>query len=366
MIYLDGFSGIGGFHLGLVKAGFKFSKTYYSEIDKYAIGCYKRNLPESEYAGAIDNLKRIRKIDVFTFGFPCQDLSISGNREGLKGKRSGLFFEAVEIIKKYKPSLFIFENVKGLLSSNDGKDFEIVLRTIADIGLYECEWQLVNTRWVLPQNRERVFFIGHLRGNGFSKVFPIAGSDNEGCNNKKRDYTGSIKPGVDMIKNDATYIKETNLKQIGILNKGSQGNRVYSEDGISVTLSAHGGGQGAKTGLYEITTNTKKGSEKVDYGDSINYAFPNSKTRRGRVGKQVSQTLDTNCNIGTISENNIRRLTEIECERLQGFPDNWTKYGIFNEVVKEISAAQRYKMLGNAVTVDIVEMIGKRLLGVNL
>jgi len=181
--YLDLFSGIGGFHQGIIEAGVKIDKCYFSEVDKYASKIYKRHFPDSIELGDVRkvNGKQLGKINLITFGFPCQDLSIAGKRRGIEGGRSGLFFEAVRIIDECKPDIFIFENVKGLLSSNDGKDFEIVLRTIADLRIYECEWQLVNTSWVLPQNRARVYFVGHSTTGkrGGRKVFPI-GEDYSG------------------------------------------------------------------------------------------------------------------------------------------------------------------------------------------
>ena len=175
IIYLDGFSGIGGFALGILQAGIKFKKHYFSEIDKYATKIYKKHFPDAVELGSVTEVDgtKLGKVDLLTFGFPCQDLSVAGKRAGLGGSRSGLFFEATRIIRECKPTTFIFENVTGLLTSNDGKDFEVVLREIADIGLYECEWQLLNTSWFLPQNRERVYFIGHLGKGCGGKVFPI-------------------------------------------------------------------------------------------------------------------------------------------------------------------------------------------------
>jgi DNA (cytosine-5)-methyltransferase 1 len=179
MNYLDLFSGIGGFAHGIEQTGTKIGKHYFSEIDKYAISIYKRHFPDAIPVGDVSKLDgtKLGRINLIAFGFPCQDLSIAGKRAGLEGKRSGLFFEAVRIITECKPDHFVFENVKGLLSSNDGKDFETVLRTIADIGLYECEWQLLNTSWFLPQNRERIYFVGHLGKGCGRKVFPIGESN---------------------------------------------------------------------------------------------------------------------------------------------------------------------------------------------
>ena len=178
--YLDLFSGIGGFHLGLEQAGFKFNWTGFSEISKYATQIYKRRFPNAEELGAIETIrpKELPKGEyIVSFGFPCQDLSLAGKRKGLSAERSGLFFEAMQIIGVLKPKIFIFENVKGLFSSEEGRDFETVLRTVADLGIYECEWQLLNTRWFLPQNRERIYFIGHSTKQSRPKVFPFRECD---------------------------------------------------------------------------------------------------------------------------------------------------------------------------------------------
>ena len=199
MNLLDLFSGIGGFHKGIVDAGIKIDKCYFSEIDPYATKIYKKHFPDSIELGNIKQVDgtKLGKVDLITFGFPCQDLSVAGKRAGLEGARSGLFFEATRLIRECQPVTFIFENVAGLLTSNDGQDFEVVLREIADIGLYECEWQLLNTSWFLPQNRERVYFIGHLAERGGCKVFPIGEISQESTGElggvpalQARDYKG--------------------------------------------------------------------------------------------------------------------------------------------------------------------------------
>ena len=147
---LDLFSGTGGFARGLLASGFIIKNHQFSEIDKYSIANYQYNFKNAKNLGDITKIKgkQIQKPDIITFGSPCQDISIAGKFKGLKGKRSGLFFEAIRIINECRPEVFVFENVKGLFSSNKGKDFEIVLQTIADLGLYECQWQLLNTCWL--------------------------------------------------------------------------------------------------------------------------------------------------------------------------------------------------------------------------
>lgn len=198
--YLDAFSGIGGFHQGLKQAGFEFNWTGFSEINPYAKQVYTEHFPNAEDLGDVKTIlfpnRLPAKLDIFSFGFPCQDLSVAGKQRGLHAPRSGLFFEALQIIKAASPTVFVFENVKGLLSSSDWRDFTTLLRSIAHLGLYECEWQLLNSRWFLPQNRERVYFIGHLRGSGGPRVFPIGegagGSYKEQIQNESGTYINSL------------------------------------------------------------------------------------------------------------------------------------------------------------------------------
>jgi len=285
MRYLDLFSGIGGFALGiteaynnqpqsemrrseeggngtadeqreLVHARLKspFSKHYFSEIDKYATRVYQRHFPDAITLGDIRNIKpeELGKIDLITFGFPCQDLSIAGNRKGLGGSRSGLFFEAIRLIRELKPQIFVFENVKGLFSSGGGRDFVEVLRTVADLRIYECEWQLLNTKWVLPQNRERIYFIGHLAGTGGRKVFPIRGDNETADGLQGQSITNAIKARYEG-GGDGSYVVES--KQYAQTRKNSQGYRVRDTKGVSTTLVGQSttlvgqaGGGGAKTG----------------------------------------------------------------------------------------------------------------------
>lgn len=319
MVLLDLFSGIGGFHRGLHNAGFNFKKIYFAEIDKYAVGTYKYNFQNQniEHIGDVrDTISTVRETpDIITFGSPCQDFSIAGKRAGLEGKRSSLLLTALDIVRTFRPAIFIWENVKGTFSSNGGRDFIEVLRTIADIGFYECEWQLVNTKWLLPQNRERIYLIGHLaekRGD-FRKVFPIRENDSKFCIKDRQQkciqtkvYADTVKSGYYKIPADAQYIADY---------RQDEGLRIR-EDNLSPTLQA--------------------------------------RAREDKYGVPMVK-----------NQNSIRRLTPIECERLQGYTDNYTKYRIDekNNVI-ENSDSQRYKMIGNSVTVDIVKMICEKLLNI--
>jgi DNA (cytosine-5-)-methyltransferase len=273
MKLIDLFSGIGGFSLGFQRAGYQFTEPYFSEIDKHAIANYKHNFPNANYIGDITTIQPadIAGADIITFGSPCQDFSLAGKRAGLAGTRSSLIQHAIALIAQLRPSVFIWENVKGAFSSNSGADFWAIIKAFANIGDYTIEWQLLNTSWVLPQNRERIYLIGHLGGRSEPGVFPI---------------------------------------------------REIAKDSFKKTRNIY------------------------DYSRTILRGYKNS-TSTGSFIKT--------------KDNKIRYLTEIECERLQGFPDNWTQYGNYNGRKRRISKTQRYKLIGNAVTVDIVELIAKRL-----
>ena len=273
MKIIDLFSGIGGFSLGFQRAGYQFTEHYFSEIDKHAIANYKHNFPHAKHIGDITTLHGgdFTDIDIITFGSPCQDFSLAGKREGLKGAKSSLIEHAIALIAHIRPGIFIWENVKGAFSSNARADFWAILQAFANIGGYRLEFQLLNTSWILPQNRERIYLIGHLAGRSIPGVFPIGEVTKDSCKKTRNIY---------------------------------------------------------------------------DYSRTILRGYKNSSS--------------TGSFIKTKS-NKIRYLTEIECERLQGFPDNWTQYGDYNGAIKPIAKAQRYKLIGNAVTVDIVELIAKRL-----
>jgi DNA (cytosine-5)-methyltransferase 1 len=320
MVLLDLFSGTGGFPLGLIKAGFQITTHYFSEIDPHAIANYSYNFPDAIYAGAVEKIqaKKIKRPDLITFGFPCQDLSAAGRHNGLSGKRSGLFFQAIRLIRELKPSAFIFENVKGLLFSNQGKDFETVLKEIANLGLYDCQWQLLNTSWFLPQNRERIYFVGCLREKGSPKIFPFTESD---------------------------FLSE----------KGRKKTRQESENITTALTSNYSKGVHARGETYI-------GTRYVQY--DLNGKGNESQSHRIYHTNSVGPTITrNNSNNLKIFSKGIRRLTPTECERLQGFPDGWTSYGNYNGQIKSIADTNRYKLMGNAVTVAVVREMAKRLAG---
>jgi len=335
--FYDLFSGIGGFHIALTNAGHECVGA--CEIDKYATTIYKRHFSKGHIhndAKLIDT-KTLPDFDILTAGFPCQAFSIAGKRMGFKETRGTIFFEIARIIKDKQPKYLFLENVKGLLNHEKGKTFKTILDTLQELG-YDVEWQTFNTKHWLPQKRDRIFIIGHLRGQGGQKIFPLGQSEEvlDKTQTKTPSEEQRIWSGYTRTI-DANYWKggsHGSLIKVGYINKDQQGMRVYSDKGISATLSANGGGWGAKTGLYMLSH--KKANIKQRYQE-----------------RDTTWTLDTSGNKMAIEVgDDIRRLTPKECERLQGFPDDWTA---------GISDTQRYKCLGNAVSVPVVEYIAKWL-----
>lgn len=411
IVYHDYFAGVGGFAYGFLQAGIRFREHYFSEIDKHSIAVYKHHFHEAKEVGDITAFSGdgATRPNLLTFGFPCQDLSIAGRRKGIVGERSGLFFHAVRLIEKYLPEVFIFENVAGLLSSNEGQDFEIVLKTIADIGLYDCEWQLVNTRWVLPQNRERIYFVGHLRGTGGFRVFPfrkndrvftaqqserngalpcITATEYKGPS-KQRSTNLVVQPfltpdrlkkrqnGRRIIDDGEPAFTLTGLDRHGIMitdeqdlffsDSGKQ--RKWEENIILPPLMANTG-TGYGNVIYQVGRGQNKGGEKPisptitsnNFANN-NLLVANTVTPEGYLNTGERKRDENGKSVLTSQhERRIRRLTEVECERLQGFPDGWTEFGNYDGTVKKVSKTQRYKMMGNAVTTLWPLLIAQRLM----
>lgn len=362
IVMVDLFSGIGGFSLGLKQAGFNITEHYFSEIEPHPIANYKYNFRDAEHIGSVTDVcgKRFNngKETVITFGSPCQNLSLAGNRRGLAGEKSRLFFEAVRIVREARPSIFVWENVKGAFSSNNGADFWEVIKQFTDIGGYRLEWQLLNTSWLLPQNRERIFLVGHLAGRSIPKVFPFTGADfqDTGKNNGIQIY-GHISSSQDGVVVDTDGIAPCLSAGHGnvpkIFNK-SQSSRVYDARGIAPSLNSGSDNSGTQSPkIFAIRGRYKngiKGQIKKVFEESSN-GILNPLTREYMRDNILAQNGE------------YRRMTEIECERAQGFPDDWTKYGIDAKgKTIEIPATQRYKACGNSITVPFARMIGERLL----
>ena len=381
LTFLDFFSGVGGFRHGLELAGMKCIG--FCEKDKFARKSYEAMYDTKgewfhDDITTIDPL-RLPKADLWCAGSPCQNVSIAGKRVGLYGERSGLFFTFVELIKSQKeedkPEWILLENVKGLLSSGGGRDYLDYLSILDESG-YDLEWQVFNSKdYGVPQNRERIYTIGHLRRKGRRQVLPIS-------------------------RESSNHLKQ--------LVGGMQSYRVYDPSGIATTLVGEGGGLGAKTGLYlidqsltepklteearcitarytagatkrtamnsgvlevqpiltqgiKVRNGTKQGYQLAEVGDSVDLSYPSSLTRRARVGRGIAHNLSCSCQMGAVVWNGrvvkIRRLTPKECFRLQGFSDD-----LFEKAKAVNSDAQLYKQAGNGVTVAVVYAIGCAIL----
>ena len=387
--FFDMFSGIGGFRSGL-EAIDGFECVGYCEIDKYAKKAYEAIYDTEgelyfEDARTIDP-KDLPDIDLIVGGFPCQSFSICGKRGGFEDARGTLFFEIARIAEVKRPKYLLLENVPGLLNHDSGRTFATILSTLDELG-YDVTWQVLNSKdYGVPQARRRVYIVGYNR---------------EKCTGKVLSFTQTS--------------GETTLQLKG----GSQGKRLYSSDGVGITLTSEAGGFGGKTGIYliedfglRIKVKTKKGFQIAQPGDTIDTAYATINSRRGRVGYEIAHTLTTsatqayyfvdmnpdpklteiarcitarqNAGIGRrqaersgvfieeIDENapfavlivdkngeyhvgRIRRLTPRECWRLQGFTDEQFD----RAAAAGISDNQLYKMAGNAVSVPVITAIGR-------
>lgn len=495
MKFIDFFAGIGGFRRGMELAGHEC--VGFCEFDKFATASYiSMHLLTDEQRKALEDIpikKRqkeilkekyrngewyandirrvyagdIPKADCWCFGFPCQDISVAGKQAGFQGNRSSLFFRVMYLVgqlkEEDKPTYLFIENVKNLLSVNGGWDFARLLIEMERHG-YDAEWQVLNFKdFGVPQNRERCFIIGHLRGRSSAEVFPVEGADGKnsvslnlfGClngRNSQRDRvysddglapTISTKPGGNTepkvsILFDTSYIGQDGKvrvyenicptltsrdykepRSVGVVcnanpsGKGMNGN-VYDSNGLNPTLTTNKGegnkiaipvltpdraekrqngrrfkddgepmftltGQDRHGIAIEVKEATKQGYAECRAGiDSVNFSMPNSKTRRGRVGQEIANTLDTSCDQGIfvqVSEELtvyavwyekyqcyivIRKLTPKECFRLQGWSDDYFKKAQFVN-----SDSQLYKQAGNGVTVTVIETIARKM-NVNL
>ena len=430
MKFLDLFAGIGGFRLGMESAGHECIG--FCEIDKYARASYKAiHNTEGEIelhdimAVSDESIRGFGSVDVICGGFPCQAFSIAGHRRGFEDTRGTLFFEICRFASILRPKYLFLENVRGLLNHDGGATFETIIRTLDGLG-YDVEWQVLNSKnFGVPQNRERVFIIGHLRGQRTRNVFPLSGESKQSdCQQSKIKIVGNTKnpngtsQGTDSrvydsngligtlcardyiepkqvaipIGRESQSISSQSVIKIGNVNPSGNGmnGEVYQANGLAPTLTTNKG-EGQKIAIPVLTPDraekrqngrrfktdgepmftltaqdrhgilvkeaTSQGYAEAEIGDSVNLSHPNSKTRRGRVGKQIANTLLTGESQGVVEPGfRIRKLTPRECWRLQGFPD-WA----FDKAQEVNSNSQLYKQAGNSVTVNVIAAIAKEL-----
>jgi DNA (cytosine-5)-methyltransferase 1 len=313
--FIDLFSGIGGFHYALKSFGAECA--FASEWDRHAAKIYFKNiglLPEGDITEI--NEKDIPHHDILCAGFPCQAFSVSGKQKGFEDTRGTLFFDIARIVQYHRPKILILENVKNLVKHDGGNTLEIILTVLKDLD-YNVSFKVLNaSHFGLPQNRERVYFVAFHnsffeenfkfpeRTNQLVSLNDVLESNSEDAKIIERDDINIYKK----IDGSSSLFEETEIPnkpiQIGKVNKGGQGERIYHPNGHSITLSAHGGGVGAKTGLYLI-------------------------------------------------DGSIRKLTRRECARLQGFPESFQ----FDE-----SKSQAYKQFGNSIAIDVLQHIIKNII----
>ncbi|NQM36248.1 DNA (cytosine-5-)-methyltransferase [Streptococcus suis] len=387
MKFLDLFAGIGGFRLGMERAGHEC--VGFCEIDQFARKSYKAiHDTEGEFEFhditrvTDESVREIGRVDVICGGFPCQAFSIAGKRAGFEDTRGTLFFEIARFASILRPKYLFLENVTGLLNHDNGNTFETILGALDDLG-YDAEWQVFNSKnFGVPQNRERVFIIGHLRGASGRAIFPFGGGDKE-IGSLQGQSTNTITARYGEAQGSGSYIIEG--QQPKIIQRGHGYNQGGEHD-TAPTLTSNSWQENNLLAIKEATT---KGYSEATVGDSINLSHPNSATRRGRVGKQMANTLltgeeqgvvvydfynrKTKDEVGTLTASGhqgntkagtfgildgirIRKLTPRECWRLQGFPD-WA----FDRAQAVNSNSQLYKQAGNSVTVNVIEAIARRL-----
>lgn len=398
MKFIDICSGIGGFRSALERHGHEC--VAFAEIDKFAKQSY-RAIYDTENEEELDDITSVTdehfrlyrgQVDIITGGFPCQTFSIAGNRRGFEDTRGTIFFHIARAIKEIQPSYVLLENVKGLLSHDKGRTYGTIVQALDELG-YFIEWGLFNSKyWGVPQNRERVYILVTRKDVWKEpKLF-----------NLLKQQTSVDTRLVDILETDVDesyYLSEEKTRKL-TLNEDLSGrlnhydyrdvDSVHSVNKVSPTLNTmQGGDRQPKVAVVGNTSNThhnshnvhdvnglsptiaardykgakqiaireatKKGYTEAMEGDSVNTSFPNSKTRRGRVGKQVAQTLQaSDINQGVVTNDiRIRKLTPLECWRLQGFTDEQ----FYKAKNSGVSKSQLYKQAGNAVTVNVVDAI---------
>ena len=322
--YLDMYSGIGGFRSALDEVG-GFECVGYCEIDKFAKQAYE-TLYDTKGEMYFEDARNIcpddlPDIDLICAGFPCQSFSLAGKQRGFDDTRGTLFFEVARIAAAKRPALLYLENVQNLLSHDKGWTFETILEVLDDIG-YDVSWTVLNSaNFGVPQSRNRVFITGFLRGRCAGEIFAFS---------------------------------QANPKTLKQRLPGREGNRVYDSNGLAITLTSSAGGFGGRTGLYilPIKSKTKIGYQFAHSGDSINTAYANNNTRRGRVGEGIAHTETTTATLAVylIDMNPSPQLTElarcITARQDSGISNRKGEHSAVLVIVKEITPEEIKELNG--------------------
>jgi DNA (cytosine-5)-methyltransferase 1 len=397
MKFIDFFSGIGGFRLGMEMAGNEC--VGHCEIDKFADKSYRamHDVKEGEwYANDIRAVEPgdLPEADCYCGGFPCQAFSVAGKRGGFEDTRGTLFFEVMRLAAVRKPEYLFMENVAGLLSHDGGKTFGTILNTLGQLG-YWYEYQVLNSKnYGVPQNRERVFVIGHLGGYSGGEIFPIRQSNEvatrevDGLQNTRQiagalratDYKGTHNCIRELINKthdsitlrddfnciDANYYKglDSHRARTGVLEvrpvltpdrseKRQNGRRMKEPGEEMFTLTAQD-----KHGVMLRPVRTEYGKEirkQYEAGEveESRHNMTKLEPRNDDIANTLTSVQKDNL---LLQQTRIRRLTPKECFRLQGFPDEY-----FNRAAAVNSDSQLYKQAGNSVTVNVIYEIARRL-----
>ena len=372
------FSGVGSPEQALKNLGEKHEIEFACDIDKYAKQTYLKNFKPKLFAEDITaiDMKNFPYVDLLVFGFPCQAFSMAGKRKGFDDTRGTLFYDALRYLTEHKPRYFIAENVKGLLSHDSGKTFATIIDCLAktknyqmslmpfeNLG-YHIHYKVLNTKdFGIPQNRERIFIIGIRDDEDNNFNFP-----------KEIPLKLKLKDILQDNPNSKYYLSDKAIK--GIEKSNFREQKPMSINKVSKCLKIGGDipcFEVISHSLYPRSSTTGKGGTgHLSKEDGTSYCLDTGNNQaieikgaalRGRgKGKELEVRKDNLANSITtaqldsvIKNKKIRRLTPVECERLQGFPDNFTE---------GVSDTQRYKQMGNTITVNVIQAIIKNLINV--
>lgn len=403
------FAGIGGFDLGLERMG--MSPLWQVEIDDFCTEVLERHWPNVKKCRDIRDCgtHNLQAVDLICGGFPCQDISIAGRREGLDGKRSGLWFEFIRIIEELRPKWVVIENVPGLLSSNEKRDFAAVLSGLGQCGYWWAYRVLDAQFYGIPQRRRRVFIVGCLAKEcaqeilferesspwdsppgrearekpAYALAASVRGTGDEHRQGWNSNYmiAKSLNAHAGRGQEDnETFVYQChggNVGPMGTLRKGD-GSVQSGVPFIAATLNSGGNSGGFRTepgehlipfDITQITSGANRSNPQPGdpchplaakaYPPTIAIAWqqgvsPDDRSYPVRAGDYAG-SLSSTRHDAVAGRFGVRRLTPTECERLQGFPDGWT-------AINGMKDSARYRMLGNAVCVPVIEWIGRRIL----
>jgi DNA (cytosine-5)-methyltransferase 1 len=357
------FTGIGGFDLGFERAGMECA--WQVEQDKYCNEVLKRRYSEVKKYGDVRTVGKhnLEPVELICGGFPCQDLSVAGKRAGFDGKRSSLWFEFERIIDEMRPKWTVIENVPGLLSSANGSDFGTILKSLDEFG-YGVAWRVLDSQYFgVAQRRRRVFIVASLGSPSAGQVlFEREGVSRNFAESKKEREKTAGRPSPSIVSNGDSHSGFRDEKGVVIMSSGQANAEIDSERSPALTglheqpivakAVGHSGGETLKFNKKVNTLNAQTGSETTAMFNGV--WEPRSADGVPRIhDSDISPTLNTMGGGQRQPCVGVRRLTPTECCRLQGFPDDWND---------NVSDTQRYKQMGNAVTVNVIEWIGERIM----